>query len=125
MSKSDEIRRLLDGIYLDTEKAVKEAYEDGFNAGVGVTPDPKAFHLGHLEPRDYGEDGEIYVLSGRFSEDKALKIFNKYFREQGFDEIESVRKHLISVASDPDDEYQYYYNASGKGGIYEAWVWTA
>ena len=121
----DEIKRTLDKLQREQESALKEAYELGFAAGVAITPDHEKFHSSHQEPKDYGEDGEIYVLSGKFDEDEALEKFVELFKREGF-EYEDVEIHRtkIALATDTTDEYEYFYHHNGTG-IFDAWAWTA
>jgi hypothetical protein len=126
----DEIKGILDKFAKEQERAIEKAYELGFAAGVGVTPDHEKFHKAHLEPADYGEDGEIYVLSGRYTEDEAEAKFAKYFKtELGLDSdelmLEQIKRWKIGIAADNDSEYEYMYSHEGYGGVYDAWVWTA
>lgn len=116
----------------DIEEAVQQAYIDGFNAGSAIDkPTQKEFDDAHLEPVGYGEDGEIYVLAGKFSEAKAVQLVKKLFDKEMYDyeNTQEISDHLdyTKIAYIPEDitsEPGYYFR-NDRSGVYDAWVWTA
>lgn len=131
MSKPD-ISLALDKIKADVDDAVKQAYIDGFNAGSAVDkPTQEQFDDDHQEPKGYGEDGEIYVMAGSFTEQEAVDTLQKLFDKEMYDyeNPQELADHLnhTKIAYIPEDissEPGYYYRGDGSG-VYDAWVWTA
>lgn len=131
MSKFD-IKLTLEKLQSDVESAVQQAYIDGFTAGSATDkPTQEEFNKGHLEPLGYGDDGEIYVMAGSYSENEALHKLKELFDKEmyDYDGAEDLLNHMefTKIAYTPEDissEPGYYYNRNGIGA-YDAWVWTA
>jgi hypothetical protein len=112
-------------------RAIKEAYIDGYNAGSAADkPTQQEFDDAHQQPMSYGEDGEIYVLAGSYTEQEALNELQKLFDKEMFDyenpqELADQMNHtkIAYIPEDISSEPGYYYRNDGSG-VYEAWVWT-
>lgn len=124
-----QVEDLLIDLRSKIKDAVEEAYNRGWDDGIATTPDHKAFHERHQEPQDYGEDGDIVVVSGKFSMDEAVdKIYHlvnqewgqDYSRDDVFDQIHAGK---IALATS-DQEYDYYVGKD-RNGIFDAWIWRA
>lgn len=131
MSKPD-IELTLEKLKGDVAEAVQQAYIDGFNAGSAVDkPTQAEFDEAHREPLGYGEDGEIYVMSGDYPENTAMQRLKTLFDRELYDyeDEQDLLDHMrhTKIAYIPEDissEPGYYYRADGTG-VYDAWVWTA
>jgi hypothetical protein len=130
MSKLD-IKLTLEKLQHDLEEAMQEAYIDGFNAGSSADkPTQEEFNKSHHEPLGYGEDGEIYVMSGALSENQALhKLKTLFTKEMMFDDYDDLGENLrlTKIAYIPEEissEPGYYFRRDSSG-VYDAWVWTA
>lgn len=94
-------------------------------------PSAAQFHRDHQHPRWYGEDGEIIVTSGKFTEKGALRKIRAVLRNEGEwpeDELPTeIGRTKIAWGEDPDgdDGWGYLFSYGGGDGLYDAWVWTA
>lgn len=87
MSKLEEtIRNSTDKLHESIKCILDEAYNDGFNDGLGVTlPTQKEFDEYHREPQGYGEEDEWLVLSYElYDVYTALEMFRKYLIKNGW-----------------------------------------
>lgn len=120
----------------EVDRLVKEAWNKGFNEGVGITiPSQREFDEFHKMPQSYGEDGDWLVLSKSFyTEEEAKKILTQYFIDEGWhnegdDEIDYILTSLsvrgIGYKRSPyEDEPMYWIPSKSENPttFWEAWV---
>lgn len=124
-----QVEDLLSKLRSEMKDAIEEAYNRGWDDGVASTPDHEAFHKAHQDPQEYGEDGEIVVVSGRLGMEEAVKkIYNLVAKEWGHDATEDdifSQTHAEKVAMATNDQEYDYYVGKDRNGIFDAWIWRA
>lgn len=124
-----QVEDLLTKLRSDMKQAVEEAYNRGWDDGIATTPDYAKFHEAHQEPQEYGEDGEIVVISGKVDMEEAVdKIYALVSGQWGQDSTRDDifnQLHAEKVAMATGDQEYDYYVGKDRNGIFDAWIWRA
>jgi len=95
-----------------------------------TAPSDAQFHMDHIEAREYGDESDYVVVSGRFTKEQALEKmiqlqetwYGKDFEEPKI-KLSDIKRgkldwHYAEHADDPG--FQYVFRDSGIGR-YECW----
>lgn len=122
-----QVEDLVTKLRAQMKEAIEDAYTRGWDDGVASMPDHKKFHEAHQEPQEYGEDGEMVVVSGQLDMETAVdKIYHLVGEEWGHDSTRDDiydQTHVEKVAMATGDQECDYYVGKDRNGVFDAWVW--
>lgn len=120
-----EIKGMLRKLTQEIEDRVSEAYDLGFNEGLGVVlPTQEEFDKYHATPQGYGDESEwVCVSANTHNEEAALRKIRRYLKKEwgwtGEELPTEVRMFNIGYKRHDGTELGYWLNEGG--GFWQAW----
>jgi hypothetical protein len=121
----DKIKETLEALQSEIEVKVREAYDLGFEEGMGVTlPTQREFDQYHSKVSPYGEEHEWLVISQNlYTEEQALRRIRRYLKKEwgwSGDELPTELSVYSIGFKRYEGEPQYWLNLH-KEGRWTAW----